>query len=233
MKFSGKQVLTALSVKYGGSFDDVYNAIKRKEKLSDEDIEKCSRLSENAIAIIDEDYPNVCRQSTCTPIILFVKGGKRSLLDSVSNSGVAVFDDGGIVYGAGEMVHDLLENGKTIVVPDFGQGTVLIENKNNFLIVSEYPEGAYDKSSSKQHMRLVQVAVALCNTVLIGAYDDQDKAKFAAGFALRDEREVKVIPMGLDKKGYVNDALIKEGADVALTWEDVLPEQTSHETGLA
>lgn len=232
MKFSGKQVLTALSVKYGGSFDDVYNAIKRKEKLSDEDIEKCSRLSENAIAIIDEDYPNACKRSTCPPIILFVKEGRRSLLDNVSDSGVAVFDDSGVIYGAGEIIHDLLENGKTVVVPDFGQGTVLIENKDDYLILSEYPEGAYDKSSGKQGMRLVFVAVALCNTVLIGACD-KGKANFAAGFALRDGKEVKVIPMGLDKKGYVNDALIKEGADVALTWEDVLPKHTDHATGLA
>lgn len=232
MKFSGKQVLTALSVKYGGSFDDVYNAIKRKEELSDEDIEKCSRLSENAIAIIDEDYPQACKRSTCPPIILFVKEGRRSLLDNVSDSGVAVFDDSGVIYGAGEIVHDLLENGKTIVVPDFEQGTVLVENKDDYLILSEYPEGAYDKSSGKQSMRLVFVAVALCNTVLIGACD-KGNANFAAGFALRNGKEVKAIPMGLDNKGYVNDTLIKEGADVALTWEDVLPEQTDHAAGLA
>lgn len=225
MKFNPKEILTALSVKCKGSFDDMVAMIRRGERLPDEEIAKCSDLSKNTITIIDEDYPEVFKQIDCPPLVLFVKAGHRSLLDNVSSSGVAVFDDGG-ECGAGEIIHGLLENGKTIVVPDFEDGSVLIEDKDHFLSVSEYPDGAYDESSREQKMRVERIAVGICNTVLIGACKTFIKASAAASLAMRAGKALKVVPMGNDKKDCINNTLLKNGADIALTWEDVLPEQS-------
>lgn len=72
-----REVLITLSIKYGGDFDKVLGAIKSREPLEPEEIEKAvASLPEGTktLTILDEDYPLALKQAYKTPLCLFYYG---------------------------------------------------------------------------------------------------------------------------------------------------------------
>lgn len=227
MKLKSKQLLVTLAAVNKGDWDDEYMYIKNRIKPTDEEIERFSPLADQAVTVLDEDYPNTLKSEYKPPMVLFCKGGERSLLSKVSISSVSVFDDGKDAQTK-KIVDGVLEHGGLIVVPEFDSGNILIKNKAQSLVLSEYPDGAYDAKSQKQRERTACVAAGFGSKAFIGIAEDASAVEAAVGSTLNAGKDVCVAPTRLGTS-YKNNELIRDGACVALEWSDLVSKEKEEE----
>ncbi len=73
-----KEVLIYFALKYKGDFDNIYEAIRRKEKVNKEECHKVvSNLKCETLTILDEDYPLCFKSLSKPPFVLFYIGNKK------------------------------------------------------------------------------------------------------------------------------------------------------------
>lgn len=222
-----KELLVAVAAKNKGDWNKIIKFIRAKEKPTGEEIEKFSPLADQAITILDEDYPETWKNSYMFPIVLFYKGGEKSLLSKIDRSAIFVVDDGKGPQ-VKKIVEDLLEHGGLIVKPDLGSGHLLIMDKEQTLILSEYPCGDYDMESKEQRTRVAQIGAGLCGKLFIGATRENSIVTASVITALNNGRDVYAIPMHLGTT-YKNNEFIREGANIVLEWSDVMDETKKEE----
>ena len=59
----GQEIIAYLAVKYRGQWEDIYDAIRRKEQLEEEDVkEVVSNIKSNYLTIIDDQYPECLKR---------------------------------------------------------------------------------------------------------------------------------------------------------------------------
>lgn len=223
MKLESKQLLVTLAAVNKGDWDDEYMYIKNRIKPTDEEIERFSPLADQAVTVLDEDYPNTLKSEYKPPLVLFCKGGERSLLSKVSISSVSVFDDGKDAQTK-KIINGVLEHGELIVIPELDSGNILIKSKTQSLTLSEYPDGVYDAKSQKQRERTVRTATSFGCKVFIGIAKDSSAVDIAVNSALDVGRDVYVAPTRLGTS-YKNNELIRDGACVALEWSDLVSKE--------
>ena len=227
MNLRAKKLLAAVAVKNNGDWNKEYLCIKNKEMLTDEEIEKVSHLADQVVTILDEDYPMTWKSSVKPPLILFYKGGEKSLLSKINRSAIFVVDDGKEPQ-VKKIVEDLLEHGGLIVKPDLDSGHLLIMDKEQTLILSEYPCGDYDMESKEQRTRVAQIGAGLCGKLFIGATRENSIVTASVITALNNGGDVYAIPMHLGTT-YKNNEFIREGANIVLEWSDVMDETKKEE----
>lgn len=223
MKLESKQLLVTLAAVNKGDWDDEYMYIKNRIKPTDEEIERFSPLADQAVTVLDEDYPNTLKSEYKPPLVLFCKGGERSLLSKVSISSVSVFDDGKDAQTK-KIINGVLEHGELIVIPELDSGNILIKSKTQSLVLSEYPDGAYDAKSQKQKARTACVAAGFGCKVFIGIAKDASVVEAAVGSTLNAGKDVCVAPTRLGTS-YKNNELIRDGAYVVLEWPDLVSKE--------
>ena len=229
-----RKLLAAVAVKNNGDWNKEYLCIKNKEMLTDEEIEKFSHLADQVVTILDEDYPMTWKSSVKPPLILFYKGGERSILDEMNwfstqkilMSSVSVLDDGKDPQTK-KIVDDILEHDGFIAIPELDSGNIVLKNKTRSLTLSEYPSGAYT-NSKEQRLRVIQVSVGLCGKLFVGINEDSSTVDIAVRSALDNGRDVYVVPTSLGT-AYENNKFLREGANIALDWRDVMPEEDDDE----
>lgn len=231
MNLRAKKLLVAVSVKNNGDWDKEYLCIKNKEMWTDEEIEKFSHLADQVMTILDEDYPMTWKSSVKPPLILFYKGGERSLLDEMNShkimmSSVSVLDDGKDPQTK-KIIDGILEHDGFIAIPELDSGNIVLKNKTQSLILSEYPSGAY-ANSKEQRLRVIQVSVGLCGKLFVGINEEASTVGIAVRSALGNGRDVYVVPTSLGT-AYENNKLLREGANIALDWRDVMSEEDDDE----
>ena len=222
MKLKAKELLVTIAAKNGGDWSKMYKFIKDRIKPTDEEIERFSPLAEQAVVILDEDYPNTLKNAYRPPMVLFYKGGERSLLGKIGMSSISVLDDGKDPQ-AKKIIDDILEHGGLIAIPELDSGDIIIKNKTQFLALSEYPEGAYDANSKEQRARVVGISASLCNKLFIGIVKNT-LANTAVFSAISSGKDVYVMPTSLGTS-YANNEFIRDGAYVALDWKDMMSER--------
>lgn len=222
-----KELLVAVAAKNKGDWNKIIKFIRAKEKPTDEEIEKFSPLADQAITILDEDYPETWKNSYMPPIVLFYKGGEKSLLSKINRSAIFVVDDGKGPQ-VKKIIEDLLEHGGLIVKPDLDSGHLLIMDKEQTLILSEYPCGDYDMESKEQRARVAQIGAGLCGKLFIGATRENSIVTASVITALNNGGDVYAIPMHLGTT-YKNNEFIREGANIVLEWSDVMDETKKEE----
>ena len=230
-----RKLLAAVAVKNNGDWNKEYLCIKNKEMLTNEEIEKVSHLADQVVTILDEDYPMTWKSSVKPPIILFYKGGERSILDEMNwfstqkilMSSVSVLDDGKDPQTK-KIVDDILEHDGFIAIPELDSGNIVLKNKTQSLTLSEYPSGGYDANSKEQRLRVIQISVGLCGKLFVGINEDSSTVGIAVRSALGNGRDVYVVPTSLGT-AYENNKFLREGADIALDWRDVMPEEDDDE----
>lgn len=141
--------LAAVAVKNNGDWDKEYSDIKNKEMPTDEEIEKFSHLADQVVTILDKNYPESWKKSYRPPLVLFCKGGERSLLDEIGMSSISVLDEGKDPQTK-KIIDDILEHGGLIAIPELDSGNIVLKNKTKYLTLSEYPSGAYNTSSKSR-----------------------------------------------------------------------------------
>lgn len=222
-----KELLVAVAAKNKGDWNKTIKFIRAKEKPTGEEIEKFSPLADQAITILDEDYPETWKNSYMPPIVLFYKGGEKSLLSKINRSAIFVVDDGKGPQ-VKKIIDDLLEHGGLIVKPDLDSGHLLIMDKEQTLILSEYPCGDYDMESKEQRTRVAQIGAGLCGKLFIGATRENSIVTASVITALNNGGDVYAIPMHLGTT-YKNNEFIREGANIVLEWSDVMDETKKEE----
>ena len=222
-----KELLVAVAAKNKGDWNKIIKFIRTKEKPTGEEIEKFSPLADQAITILDEDYPETWKNSYMPPIVLFYKGGEKSLLSKINRSAIFVVDDGKGPQ-VKKIIEDLLEHGGLIVKPDLDSGHLLIMDKEQTLILSEYPCGDYDMESKEQRTSVAQIGAGLCGKLFIGATRENSIVTASVITALNNGGDVYAIPMHLGTT-YKNNEFIREGANIVLEWSDVMDETKKEE----
>ena len=222
-----KELLVAVAAKNKGDWNKTIKFIRTREKPTGEEIEKFSPLADQAITILDEDYPETWKNSYMPPIVLFYKGGEKSLLSKINRSAIFVVDDGKGPQ-VKKIIDDLLEHGGLIVKPDLDSGNLLIMDKEQTLILSEYPCGDYDMESKEQRTRVAQIGAGLCGKLFIGATRESSIVTDSVITALNNGGDVYAIPMHLGTT-YKNNEFIREGANIVLEWSDVMDETKKEE----
>lgn len=222
MELKAKEVLVALAAKNGGDWSKMYKSIKDGIKPTVKEIERFSPLAEQAVVILDEDYPNTWKNAYRPPMVLFYKGGERSLLGKIGISSISVLDDGKD-HQTKKIIDDILEHGGLIAIPELDSGDIIIKNKTQSLTLSEYPDGAYDANSKEQRARVIDISASLCGKLFIGIVKNT-VANTAACSAISSGKDVYVVPTSLGTS-YVNNEFIRDGAYVALDWKDVMSER--------
>ena len=222
-----KELLVAVAAKNKGDWNKIIKFIRAKEKPTGEEIEKFSPLADQAITILDEDYPETWKNSYMPPIVLFYEGGEKSLLSKINRSAIFVVDDGKGPQ-VKKIIEDLLEHGGLIVKPDLDSGHLLIMDKEQTLILSEYPCGDYDMESKEQRTRVAQIGAGLCGKLFIGATRESSIVTASVIAALNSGGDVYAIPMHLGTT-YKNNEFIREGANIVLEWSDVMDETKKEE----
>lgn len=75
------ELLLYLAIKYKGDWMEIYEAIKRKEKIDNDKLrEVVDENKDEYITLIDDDYPSFLKDIIRPPFVLFYKG-ERSLLN--------------------------------------------------------------------------------------------------------------------------------------------------------
>jgi DNA processing protein len=83
------RVLLYFSIKYHGDWDQIYDALERKEKVDREEVLKTEKdLKCKYITILDNEYPNKLRNSHRPPFVLFYAGNAKLLLASYKIAGL-------------------------------------------------------------------------------------------------------------------------------------------------
>lgn len=227
MELKAKELLVAVAAKNKGDWNKIIKFIRAKEKPTGEEIEKFSPLADQAITVLDENYPETWKNSYMPPIVLFYKGGEKSLLSKINRSAIFVVDDGKGPQ-VKKIIEDLLEHGGLIVKPDLDSGHLLIMDKEQTLILSEYPCGDYDMESKEQRTRVAQIGAGLCGKLFIGATRENSIVTASIIAALNNGGDVYAIPMHLGTT-YKNNEFIREGANIVLEWSDVMDETKKEE----
>lgn len=214
------KALAAVAVKNNGDWNKEYSDIKNKGMPTDEEIEKFSHLTDQVVTILDKNYPESWKKSYRPPLVLFYKGGERSLLDEIGMSSISVLDDGKDPQTK-KIIDDILEHGGLIAIPELDSGNIVLKNKTKYLTLSEYPSGAYNTSSKKQRLRVIQISMGLCGKLFVGINEDSSTVDIAVNSAFNNDRDVYVVPTSLGT-AYENNKLLREGANIALDWRDVM-----------
>lgn len=235
MNLRATKLLAVVAVKNNGDWNKEYSYIKNKEVPTEEEIEKFSHLADQVVTILDKNYPELWKKSYRPPLVLFYKGGERSLLDEMNwfsphkiiMSSISVLDDGKD-HQTKKIIDDILEHGGLIAIPELDSGDIIIKNKTQSLTLSEYPDGVYDANSKEQRLRVIQVSVGLCGKLFVGINEDASTVGIAVSSALNNGRDVYVVPTSLGT-AYENNKFLREGANIALDWRDVMPEEDDDE----
>ena len=142
-------------------------------------------------------------------------------------SSVSVLDDGKDPQTK-KIISDILEHGGLIAIPELDSGDIIIKNKVQSLTLSEYPDEAYDANSKEQRLRVIQISVGLCGKLFVGINEDASTVGIAVSSALNNGRDVYVVPTSLGT-AYENNKFLREGANIALDWRDMMSEKDDDE----
>ena len=134
-------------------------------------------------------------------------------------SSVSVLDDGKDPQTK-KIIDGILEHDGFIAIPELDSGNIVLKNKAQSLILSEYPSGAY-AISKEQRLRVIQVSVGLCGKLFVGINEKASIVDIAVLPARINGRDVYVAPTSLGT-AYENNELLREGANIALDWRDVM-----------
>ena len=241
------EVLVYFAVKYEGNFQKILSALQNKERVSNEERKKViESINCKYTTIISDDYPNFLKEISCPPFVLFYKGDLKTLnshnainIIGTENSDTIGEDmtkkvvnhlaknDRTVIVGNDEGIEKIAvektikENGNLVVVLNKGINDYLIDTGNqDVLIISEYLNRK--KSTKETYLYSKRLAVGLSEKVVVIEIEEMDKAIVSVKYALDYSKTILVTPMDLDSKYKENNKLIKEGADVLASIDDLV-----------
>ena len=235
-----KKLLLALSIKYKGEWDKIYTAIEKREDLDEKNVEELAQEYEGRyITMLDNEYPEILRQSYKPPFVLFYEGNidllnsdskkialndKRHTTEFDNQVVEKLFQDlpQNIVFiigGTGQLTKTFVDYSKPVIVvlpysidklEDNGLKRRILNNGG--VIISEYPNNT--EMSEDNCIVRYRIMNALCDKVLIPtSFKQQSGTTILINMALQQNKDIIVVPTSpLESEDYANNKLIGEGA---------------------
>lgn len=153
-----RDILIFFAVKYEGNFEKISSAIKNKEHIKREDVEKCiNELDCNVVTILDNNYPSCFKNIYKPPYVIFYHGdvsllSRKKYLSVVgtrkpSNYGKSVTTD---------LLNSVLENEDVVIVSGLAIGIdslahsiALNNNRKTIAILANGLNEYYIKSNNE------------------------------------------------------------------------------------
>ena len=118
-----RELLLAYVIKYKANWDQVFNAVKNREPIEEEEIEKyVNSVSSNYVVIGDENYPNYLNNFNHPPFVLFYYGDISLIKTNEKCLGVVGARDN-TLYGE-TMTRELIKgvSNKLVIVSGLARG---------------------------------------------------------------------------------------------------------------
>lgn len=113
-----RELLVYLSIRYQGDFDQMLEAIRRKEKIDDDAVKEAIKAVKSSYCtLLDDDYPASLKQVYKPPLVLFYYGD-WSLVNSIKDHIAVIGTRKPTEYGermTKKIVTDLVTMGQVIV----------------------------------------------------------------------------------------------------------------------
>ena len=228
-----RELLVRLAIKYHGSYHQIKKALKKQEDPGYIPLQQ-------ALTIVDEDYPSVLLQLKYPPFVLFWQGNKELLRQKMvaivgsRNScdygieatrriarliGEKYVIVSGMAKGIDAIAHcnsrktvGVLGNGLDIHYP-FCNDALYKYMKEYQLLITEYPLGTAPR---KEHFPFRnRIMAALAEKVIVTQAREKSGTMVTVEEALDLGRDIYVVPYRLgDENGLGCNRLIQQGAEI-------------------
>jgi hypothetical protein len=82
----GREIIAYLAIKYHNKWEDIYEAIKEKELVEEEEVKKSiDELKGGFITIVDQDYPDEFKSIIKPPFAIFLLEEDRKIIGDTSS----------------------------------------------------------------------------------------------------------------------------------------------------
>lgn len=237
MKQMNRETLIAYSFYFGGEYGKVYQAIKAQMKIQ-------PHHCDNALTILDPEYPLCFYDLKYPPLVLFYKGdlsllkkeaygvvGSRNACPyalKATSSLVRKYPDKVIVSGLAKGIDACAARNAALSIGILGCGIeriypfcnreLIMETAQKGLLLSEYP--SLVKPYGHHFPFRNRLIAALSRRVYIMQSAASSGTMTTVNEALELGKEIRVLPYGLfDPCGEQNNTLIYEGAQPILSEE--------------
>jgi hypothetical protein len=101
-QLTGRMIITYLAIKYNNRWDDIYQAIKAKELVSDQSVfNALDSIKGSYVCLIDSNYPNALKSIIKPPFVVFLdKLDRINIQDKSSDKYLTYFDLSSSMVGA-------------------------------------------------------------------------------------------------------------------------------------
>lgn len=241
-------IIIYFALKYKGYFHDIYNALKNKEYVPIEEIEKIRDDFESnkikAITIIDEEYPEELKLINNPPFVLFYEGNKE-LLKNKKMILTGDFNNNQIKSFVNNSINELTKNHTIVSNYSKGLEEEIVKytfNKNkNVILIS--PNGLktpffandqfqinknsliiseYPEGVNLNKRRLVErnrITIGLSKALIIASSYKESRILSLVSYALEQGKDIYCYP-GLQDEEDGNNLLIRDGAIMITSIKD-------------
>jgi predicted Rossmann fold nucleotide-binding protein DprA/Smf involved in DNA uptake len=230
---TGRNILIALSVKFNGDWVQIYNAIKTKFSIQEDEVESLLSLiptDVSTIVIIDANYPDNMKKVYKPPFVIFTRGN-TSLLnskDSVSVLGDLLWDEHLPLFNKDNFSFVLSSsNNSTVINSCSNDNTIYVSpyvvglDKDYPLVVSEHLFEVKDADLKFVQQFSMRIHVGLSNRALFTGVSKRSTSPFmiALGYALHADLPVGVLKT--TKTTSTNSMLIENGLSALTNVSDI------------
>ena len=186
-----RNILIYFAIKYHGDYQKILNAIKTKEKVQNEDLQKIKNIK--ALTIIDENYPLSLKNCYMPPFVIFYQGdisliNEENLLSVVGSRNPSDYG----VKATKKVLNDFLSEYDCIIVSGLAKGI----------------DTLYHQIALKNKRKL------------IGDASIRSGTQITVKYALEYGKEILAIPHEIFSSSFCNE-LIKQGAMLVSCKEDI------------
>ena len=244
-----RNVIIYLSIKYKGNWQDIYNAIKRKEKPDSDFEEVLNSVTSNVITILDKNYPKFFSSIYQPPFVIFYKGdisllskkiisvvGSREPPKFAVDSLKQMFKDlnkdmvicSGLARGVDtiSLIEAMNNNMKTIVFLPCGINSCY--PKENISLYNKIKENGLVCSEYPDNIKVERdnfymrnrLIASSCKKLVIGHVKRKSGTMITFNYALEMGKDIYCIPYRNEDDSY-NNQLIKDGAEILTNGEDL------------
>lgn len=234
-------ILICLALKYQGDWDQIYNALEAKERVTIEQMNEAEKLVDTneakIITILDQNYPKQLKTAYKPPFVLWLNGN-TNLLNNKLTCASGNQDDALTQERVAKFLGDI-EQKYTLINPNFkGLDRTIIKNrkapmiyisasgynKANFnakkddLVISEYPNDTSPEPNKFRNRNRLIAAFAE-NLILFSSLKNGPINHLVSAF-LNQGKEIYCFPGdGSEKDG--NSELVKQGANLITSIDDL------------
>lgn len=156
-----RDILIYFSLKYNGEYKDILDAIKRKERVDEDEVnEKVSSLTCKTLTLLDANYPRFLKNIYHPPMVLFYHGDISLLEYPLRLSVVGTRNPS--IYGKENtynLLHNLLDKEDICIVSGLAKGidriaheAALDHNKKTIAVIAS----GIDKCYPEEHLSLYE-----------------------------------------------------------------------------